>query len=182
MDSPRSAQSQGVDGRAPSFEQLYQSEFSYVWHALRRLGVRSADLEDCVHQVFLTAWRRLGAYDPARPLRPWLFGIAFRTAADFRALARHGHEVLGDVPDVHDERPHAEQQLAAGQAQLLVARALDRVEVNRRAVFVMKEMLGHTVPDIAEALGIPVATAYSQLRLAREDFVASLRALQGGGS
>jgi RNA polymerase sigma-70 factor (ECF subfamily) len=42
--------------------------------------------------------------------------------------------------------------------------------MNRRAVFVMADIDGVAVPEIAQALAIPVNTAYSRLRLAREDF------------
>ena len=41
-----------------------------MWHTLRRLGVRQRDLADVTHDVFVTVYRRLDSYDPARPLRP----------------------------------------------------------------------------------------------------------------
>ncbi len=185
MEQATVAQSGGVDSPlAPSpvasFEALYKAELTYVWHSLRRLGMPPAELEDCVHQVFLTAWRRLRDYDPRRPLRPWLFGIAFRVASDWRGLARERHEVLDEPPEVGDERSRPDRLFSAQQEQLVVARVLDGMEVNRRVVFIMKEILGHDVPDIADAMGIPLPTAYSRLRLAREEFVTALRKLKGG--
>ena len=69
------------------FTRLYESEFDYVWNALRRLGIAEAHVEDVAHDVFTTAWKKLADYDPTRPIRPWLFGIAYRLASDFRARA-----------------------------------------------------------------------------------------------
>ena len=63
------------------FAAAYDAEFEVVWLYLRRLGVPEADVEDAVHDVFVVAHRRYGTYDPSRPLRPWLLGIAFRIAA-----------------------------------------------------------------------------------------------------
>ena len=43
--------------------------------------------------MFVEVFRNLHRYDPARPLRPWLFAFAFRFASDYRRLARHRVEV-----------------------------------------------------------------------------------------
>ena len=52
-------------------------------------------------------------------------------------------------------------------------RALDRVDIGRRAVFILADLEGRAVPEIATELGIPLNTAYSRLRLAREEFAAA---------
>ena len=44
----------------------------------------------------------------------------------------------------------------------------------------MHDIDGHVMPDIAAALGVPLNTAYSRLRLARADFAAAVKRLQGG--
>ena len=80
-----------------SVEAVYRAEFKPVWRVLARLGVPPGSIEDLVHEVFLTAHRKWADYDPARPARPWLFGIAYRKAADFRALKRHHFEVADDA-------------------------------------------------------------------------------------
>src|SRR4051794_14126850 len=102
---------------APSFRALFEREGSYVWNSLKRLGVQDRDLEDLSHEVFITVHRRLADYDPARPLRPWLFGICLRTAMRYRELARHRREVMGDEVDAADDRPNAEALLQRKQAQ-----------------------------------------------------------------
>ena len=56
---------------SPSFREIFESEFAYVSRALRRLGVREADLKDVAQELFLTVHHHLGEYDPARPRRPW---------------------------------------------------------------------------------------------------------------
>src|SRR5690349_23546888 len=88
----------------PEFPAVFREHLGYVWHALRRLGVRERDLEDVTHDVFLAVFRKLEQYDPARPLRPWLFGFAFRVASDYRERARHRWEVAGDLDATPDER------------------------------------------------------------------------------
>src|SRR5262245_54912952 len=79
----------------PQFADVFLNEFSYVWSALARLGIEPCDREDLAHEVFCRVYRRLSDYDPARPLRPWLFGFAFRLASDHRRQARRRFELMG---------------------------------------------------------------------------------------
>jgi RNA polymerase sigma-70 factor (ECF subfamily) len=157
---------------------LYKQEFGYAWKTLRRLGVRERDLADLAHDLFIVVFRHLSDYDPSRPVRPWLFGIAFRVVLDYRRSARFTREALADAPEVADRAPPADEQLAERQAQQAVMRALDALDLDRRAVLVMHDIDGHPVPEIAAALAIPVATAYSRLRLAREDLAAVIKRLR----
>jgi RNA polymerase sigma-70 factor (ECF subfamily) len=161
------------------FNRLYEAEFDYVWNSLRRLGVASAHLEDVAHDVFVTAWKKWADYDARRPLRPWLFGIAYRLASDFRDRAWHRREVSEAEPDSTDEAPTPEVHAQTRQARALVHRAMESMPLERRAVFVMHEIDGLPVPEVAQALAVPLNTAYSRLRLARRDFATAIERLRG---
>jgi RNA polymerase sigma-70 factor (ECF subfamily) len=161
----------------PSLRELFLAEASYVARSLRRLGVRERDLEDLTHDVFLVVHRHLGDFLPDRPVRPWLFGIAVRVALAYRRRAGFQREVAGAVEAV-DERPAADEQLAAGEQRRLVAAALESVAVDRRPVFVAHDIDGTAMPEVARALGIPLNTGYSRLRLARAEFAAAVARLR----
>lgn len=157
------------------FRVIYDAEFHYVWHTLRRLGVAERDLEDLCHEVFVALYR--GGYDRARPIRPWLFGIAFRIASDDRRRARNRFEIP-TAPDAHeatDGAPRADEQVERAEERALVMTALGRLDLDKRAVFVMHEIDGHSMPEIAAALGAPLNTCYSRLRLGREQFANAVR-------
>jgi RNA polymerase sigma-70 factor (ECF subfamily) len=168
----------------PDFRDLYRDHCGYVWNSLRRLGVREADIEDVAHEVFLSVYKRFADYDPVRPIKPWLFGFAYRTASDYRARPQHRREVAEDDMDHVDERPRADEQIEAVERRALVAQALGKIELDRRAVFVMHEIDGVKIPEVADALGIPLNTAYSRLRLAREEFADAVKRInaQKGGA
>jgi RNA polymerase sigma-70 factor (ECF subfamily) len=149
----------------------------YVWNALRRLGVPLADLEDLTHDTFVAVFKHWHAYDAERPLRAWLFGFALRVASDHRRLARHRLELGTDVRDLPDQEPSAVEQLMQREREVLAQAALQAVELSRRAVFILHELDGATLPEIAAALAIPIGTASSRLRLARGDFAAAAKRL-----
>src|SRR6266436_7218306 len=155
----------------PSFRHLFDTEFSYVWNTLRRLGVHEPDVLDQAQEVFLIVHSLLPDYDASRPVRPWLFAIAYRIACRYRALARHRREVRGDAPDEPiDPAPAADKKMEVDEARELILEAIQGIDLPRRAVFILSELEEQPMADIAAALQIPVNTAYSRLRLAREDF------------
>jgi RNA polymerase sigma-70 factor, ECF subfamily len=163
---------------AQSFRAIFQAELGYVWGTLRRLGVSDRDAEDVAHDVFLRVYEKLGSYDPTRPLRPWLFGFAFRAASDYRRLARHRVEVMGAEHDAPAGTPPADAEIARAEDRMLIERALDAIDVDRRAVLVAYEIDECPMKEIAEALEIPVFTAYSRLRVAREELQANVARLR----
>jgi RNA polymerase sigma-70 factor (ECF subfamily) len=161
----------------PAFKEVYDGEFLYVWNSLRRLGVSSQDLEDVAHEVFMAIFRRLPSFDPRRPLRPWIFGVAYRTVLEQRRRRRNRREsaLEGGIPD---PVPRADERLQGQEERQLVVEALQSIQSERRAVFVMFELDGHPMPEIAVALGLPLNTAYSRLRLARKEFADAVRFLR----
>jgi RNA polymerase sigma-70 factor, ECF subfamily len=122
------------------------------------------------HEVFLRVHERLEDFDRARAIRPWLFAFAFRVASGHRRLARHRREILGTTPEAKDESTPADEALSLREDGALAQAALEAVELDRRAVFVLHELDEVPIPQVAAVLGIPTPTAYSRLRLAREEF------------
>jgi RNA polymerase sigma-70 factor (ECF subfamily) len=186
MDPNVSTQDLSMVGRAMNersvtapldFRAVFEGGFTYVWSTLRRMGVRERDVEDLTHDTFLRVHGRLLDYDPSRPLRPWLFAFAFRVACDYRRLARHRFEVLDDGRDVPHPGPAPDEEASLREGQRLMLRALEEIDLDQRAVFVLHVIDEHSIPDVAAALAIPVNTAYSRLRLAREAFSVAVRRL-----
>ena len=56
----------------------YEREIDYLFQTLRRLGTHPPELEDLAQEVFLVLHRNWSSLDLSRPLRPYIFAIAFR--------------------------------------------------------------------------------------------------------
>src|SRR3954464_2285619 len=67
---------------------VYEAHFRYVWRCLRSLGVRDAQLDDALQDVFLVVQRRLPSFDGGAELRTWLYAIGLRVARKYRDRAR----------------------------------------------------------------------------------------------
>lgn len=167
---------------APDFQAIFEAEIDYAYATLRRLGVAERDLADVAQELFVTVHRLLDDYDPTRPIRPWIFGIAYRIVLRHRRQAKHAREVLDDDVDDVDLAPLADVAIERAETRELVRAAIQQVELTRRSVLVLGDLEGVPIPQVAETLGIPLNTAYSRLRRARADFaraVLRLRAEEG---
>jgi RNA polymerase sigma-70 factor, ECF subfamily len=169
-------------GARPDFRSVFEAELSFVWNTLRRFGVADRDLEDVAHEVFVVVNRRFAEYDPARPLRPWLFAIAVRQASDYRRLSRNRHETLEtESTDVADTSETAEEMLRRNQERNLARQALLAVPEERRTVIVLHDFEEVAMQDVADALGIPLKTAWSRLRIGRSELIDAARRQRGKG-
>jgi RNA polymerase sigma-70 factor (ECF subfamily) len=153
---------------------IYDAEVANVVNSLRRLGARGRDLEDLTQETFVRAFQQLPTFDRQRPIRPWLFGIAFRVISEARRDGRRLWPVGsgGEIDTLTDPGVSPERALELRQAREIVLRTLEELAPERRAVFVMYELNGDSMSEIAEALGIRLFTAYSRLRVARAQFAA----------
>ncbi len=159
------------------FERLYHEQFSFVWRALRRLGVSEADLPDVLQEVFLVVHRRLPDFVARADVRAWLYRICFRAARDRRRKAYARREVLTSDPiEPIDEPCHsALDELERREDARRFEAALEHLDLEQRAVLSLFELEGMAGPDIAVALEIPLGTVYSRLRLARAAFRRAVR-------
>jgi RNA polymerase sigma-70 factor, ECF subfamily len=179
-------------GRAcevPPFSDIYQKYFDFVWTSARSLGVGPDAIDDVVQEVFIVIHARLHTLKDPAALRSWIYGIVRRTAcAQFRAQRARNASTL-DYEDTTDSSGLPTPFDLADQSDQarLLWRLLAEIEEPKREVFVMAEIGEMTTPEIAQALDIPLGTAYSRLRAGRQAFEAALarhntRQTRGGGS
>lgn len=163
-----------------STEQIFRDLAPFVLRALRRLGVREADVDDVVQEVFIVVHRRLSDFEGRSTIKTWVYGIAVRVASDYRRRAPIRREVLTEPElDRADSSPDPEERAARRQAVERLDRILDDLDDDKRAVFVLYEIEGLVMNDVASAVGVPLQTAYSRLHAARKIVQERLRAARG---
>lgn len=159
--------------------EAFQRELDYVYRTLRRLGTAPSEVEDLAQDLFLALRRSWAEYDGTRPLRPYLFGIAFRIASAYQR--KRSREVAWGIVEVSDMAPRPDEIMQSKSARALVLAALERVPLPRRAVLVMHDLEDVPVVDVAQTLSIPRFTVYSRLRKGRREFHAAVRRIMKKG-
>lgn len=147
---------------------IVAAHFDAVWRLLRRLGVAPSSVDDAAQQVFIVAARKIDEIE-AGGERRYLQGIAYRVASEQRRASSRRRED-GPIEEAASESPLPDELVDRKRAREMLDRVLDAMPFDLRAVFVLFELDGLTVPEIAELLDLPIGTASSRLRRAREDF------------
>ena len=160
------------DARQARLRQLIAEHFKPVWRFVRRIGVPEHLAEDVSQEVFLVASRRIADIKPnPTSERSFLLGTAYRVTRDLGRKARR-ESLREDVVNELVIWPKPDEELDDKRTCEVIYRLFYELDEDVRAVFVMYEMDGMTMNEIAQALGLPIGTVGSRLRRAREDFKA----------
>lgn len=146
---------------------------------LRKLGVRDADLEDALQDVFLQMFHYLSSFRGDAQLKTWLYRLCVTQARKTRRRARVS-ALLGRVLSIQPIASlTSDAAWCESEARKRVAAALDGLSDSERAVFVLYEMEGVPGKTIAEIVGCPEATVWRRLHYARQTFRARIEAAAG---
>jgi RNA polymerase sigma-70 factor, ECF subfamily len=158
----------------PSFRAVYDKYFDFVWTCARRLGVPTEAIDDVVQEIFIVVHSRVQTLEQPASLRSWLYGVVRRTVSTYhrgrhaRTAREYSQPTLDDSASLMQPSP---LELAVLSDELkLLWRLLGELDARKREVLILAELEEMTAPEIAEAVGIPLNTAYSRLRAARHEF------------
>ncbi len=176
-DSPASAPAvpQGESARLPPFRAVYDGYFEAVWAWVRRFGIPLDAVDDVVQEVFIIVHGRLHTVERPASLRSWIYGVTRRTVSTY-LRGRTGRTGKREIPEpAIEDNAYPMQPTALDLAVLshelqVLWRLLAQMDSLRREVIVLAEIEEMTAPEIAEAVGIPLNTVYSRLRVARQEF------------
>lgn len=162
-------------------ERLFVAHYAWVWRALRRFGVAESGVDDAAQQVFLVLSDRLQQVAPGRE-RAFLTSVALRVAANARRSARRRRSDpdLG-VAERGADGPDPEQLVDLKQRRERLDIWLDGLSLELRAPFVLFELEGLELTEIAELLELPLGTVKTRLRRARQLFLQTAQEMRHGG-
>jgi RNA polymerase sigma-70 factor (ECF subfamily) len=164
----------GTPALAPAderrFRQIVSANLDFIWRCLRRMGVRSGDVDDAAQHVFLVVASKLGSVAVGSE-RAFLFATASRVAANARRSVHRRDEAHHQMVQTEGtDDPTQEELTDQLRARALMDRVLSEMPDELREVFVLFELEELPVADVAEVLSIPLGTVGSRLRRARQDF------------
>lgn len=173
-------------GEAPlTLEALFRDHFDEVHRRVARLlgpGAPLADVEDVTQQVFLAAHRALPHFRGESKPSTWLCGIAARTVmTEVRGWRRRRRLVaaLEREPSPVADPGDLDEAVARQEELRRVWRCLMKMSAKKRVVYLLHEVEGLEGAQIAEALGIPVATVWTRLHHARRELLRRLGREEG---
>ncbi|RYE90472.1 MAG: RNA polymerase sigma factor [Myxococcales bacterium] len=169
---------QARQGDRGALEALFRRHAGQAQGVAFRLLGRDSDLEDVVHEAFMTAFARLDRLDQGESFGPWLATIVTGKAIDTirrrRVLARLGLLGLDPVPLELIVSPHAPADIVAELRAVYTL--IDRLPTAERVVLVLRRVEQLTLDEIAGRTGWSLATVKRKLTRAEQALQASLEA------
>ena len=167
-------------GCVPDFDTVYETQMDFVWRTVRRMGVRAADTDDVVQEVFVIVHRRLAEFAGRAQVKTWVFKILVHVVRHYWRThqRRPGDRAAEDSAAIQTLVADSEHGPAARLERVEAMRVLDRLlaqlDEEKREVFVLAEIEQMTAAEIAEIIEVNVNTVGSRLRAARQEFEKAL--------
>lgn len=155
----------GAEDRAALSELYALTSAKLFGICLRICGERQA-AEDVLHEVYLTIWKRAGAYEPGRasPIT-WLATIARNRAIDWvRAQTVRRAAPLEAAELIADDRPLASDMMIAADGTKHLHLCLESLDEAPRIAIRTAFFDGVTYAELAERQGVPLGTMKSWVR------------------
>jgi len=136
-------------------------------HCYRMLGSLH-DADDALQETLLRAWKGSDRYEPRAKLSGWLHTIA--TNVCLTAIARRRSQPV-EVEDLEHLQPYPDRLLddlvTRETVELAFITAIQLLPPKQRAALILRDVLGWSAKEVAEALGDSVGAVTSALQRAR---------------
>lgn len=151
---------------AHALESFVRATQDDVWRLCAHLGDRER-ADDLTQEVYIRVLRSLPLFRGDSPVRSWLFSIVRRVVADDIAARqrrrRHHHDL--------DHGAARDGQSPDHQGSVTLEHLLEALDYDRRAAFVLTQLLGYSYAEAADTCGVPIGTIRSRVARARDVLV-----------
>lgn len=142
-----------------------------VWRLCARLGDRE-DADDLTQEVYLRAIPALARFRGESSARTWLLQIARYVCADHVRRRRHGRSLVDRI--VSRALPGEDGSEAPRTGEVELDEAIAALDPDRRAAFVLTQVVGLSYAEAAEVCEVPIGTIRSRVARARSDLMKAL--------
>ena len=161
-------------GDTNAWRTLYERYSPSVHRFISALGIPVEEREDAAQDVFMAVYRSLARFRGEAQLSTWIYRIAARHAVRM-GRRRRVREFLS-VLALREPPPPATPDPSERASHLhMLDRMLTRLNPKKRTVFVLFEIEGLKVDEIARVVGCPENTVWSRLHHARSEMLKMAR-------
>ncbi|WP_214627742.1 sigma-70 family RNA polymerase sigma factor [Paenibacillus agaridevorans] len=158
---------EALAGGREAYSRLYSETVREVYQTVRFLVREASDADDVVQDIYLAMFRSFPRYDPARPFRPWLMGIAMRQIRNHR---RKRWMQLRIAKKAEAVQQTAEYDFSGDITDRLsrnsLAQNVEKLPYKLKQTVILHYFHEYTQEEIALILGIPLGTVKSRIHAA----------------
>lgn len=162
-------------GDESAFTEIFTRYRALVYGVLSHLMPNDSELEDVVQTAFVEVFRSLGSFEGRSKLSSWIARVALHVG--YHQLRRRrsrppDYDADHGVPEVADDSLGGDPARAAESAEVMrrVYAILETLPPKKRTVFILNDLQGLPQDEVAEVVGVRIATVRTRLFYARRDF------------
>jgi RNA polymerase sigma-70 factor (ECF subfamily) len=147
---------------------LYNRHVDRVHRICYRIVLDPSQVQDCVQEVWLKVFRKLGRFRCDKSFAAWLNSVTANTAIDYyrKWIRQRKHINSGGIHPgtaAADENP-GNRQLDSALIQERIRDALETISVNQRTAFILRYYEDMTIAEIAQTLGCTEGAVRTHIR------------------
>lgn len=155
-----------ASGDVDAFRRLYDRHFDFVARCVGRVMGPGPELEDVVQEVFVQVFRSLDSYRHESAFTTWLYRVAYNVTVSHLRKKPHTVELSAYRP--LREPASAWGKLEARDMCRVLYAALENVNPDHREAFLLYEVEGMKLREIAEMTDESINTIAARVRRTRE--------------
>lgn len=162
-----------LEGDGESFRLLVERYAGPVARMIRNVTGDDQACEDLAQEVFLTAYEKLGTFDPRKSrFSTWLFTIARNKSVN---TARKKRPIYVAEPPERGEQDTPEDAVTRAEFVAALDRELLALPLEQRTAFVLAEFEHLPYEQIAQIEGVRLGTVKSRISRARDKLMEALK-------
>lgn len=158
----------------PPVSELYRLHRQRALAIARRIVRDPDEAEDVVQDVFTKLSLGAVRFDGAAACTTWLHRVVVNSSINSLRAKQRRSRLATTADDAEDP----ESCTLRGERHAQFLEALDTLSPQHKHVVTLRDVRGHSYPDIARLLGVPEGTVKSALNRARARLMAYLRSAE----
>ncbi len=156
-------------GEQSAFQQIVDKYKTQVASIAYKMVGDYEDAKDISQIVFVKTYQNLVNFDTTKKLSTWLYRITINASIDFiRKHKKHKHELLDNIfGELKEKKQDVEKIYQRSLIKWAINDSMEALNPRQKAVFVLRDLEGLDIKEVAQITGMPQATVRWYLHRAR---------------
>ena len=156
-------------GDESAFQQIVDKYKTQVASIAYKMVGDYEDAKDISQIVFVKTYQNLVSFDTTKKLSTWLYRITINASIDFiRKHKKHKHELLDNIfGELKEKKQDVEKIYQRSLIKWAINDSMEALNPRQKAVFVLRDLEGLDIKEVAQITGMPQATVRWYLHRAR---------------
>ena len=163
-----------LNGQVELFEILIRRNNPFLYKVGKSYGYQHQDVEDLMQETFISAYKNLANFHYMSSFKTWIIRImlnhCYQKSHKFSfKYEKAGYDKIADksIPLFSGSASNMENRIFNQELKAVIEKAVEKIPLDYRLVFTLRELNGMSVAETAEALAISEVNVKVRLNRAK---------------